>query len=93
MIRTTRSRVTFSAPFTLPEVEEAIDAGTYDVETDEEVVEGIERTTFIRVATLLRCTQRGTTQTLTINPEGLRVALEADAARTAELGRDQPLHG
>jgi hypothetical protein len=43
-IRTTRSQVTFARPFTLAEMDAPLPPGTYDVDTDEEVIEGNERT-------------------------------------------------
>lgn len=43
-IRTTRSKATFAAPFRLPEVAEVLPAGTYDIETDEQIIEGNEHT-------------------------------------------------
>lgn len=52
-VRTTRTQVSFSAPFSLPEVDELLPEGTYDIETDEEVHQGNERTVCVRVATLL----------------------------------------
>lgn len=77
-IRTTSSQVTFASPFRLPEIAETLPAGTYDIETDEEIIEGNERTVFVRVATLLRLTTGGTTQTFTIAPESLNAALAKD---------------
>jgi hypothetical protein len=52
-MRTTRSEVTFTASFNLPELEAPQPAGTYKVETDEEIVEGNERTVYVRRAILL----------------------------------------
>ncbi len=39
--RTTRKSVTFSRPFELAGVDEKFEAGTYDVETVEELIEGL----------------------------------------------------
>jgi hypothetical protein len=84
-IRSTRSQVTFTGPFELPEIDGVLPAGTYDIETDEEMIEAGQRTVFRRVATLLRVTSGGTTQTYTIKPEQLDAALARDGS--AELGR------
>lgn len=81
-IRTTRTHVTFNAPFTLPELDGVQPAGSYDVETDEEAFEGNGRTVYVRVATLLRVCSAGLARTVTINPAGLQAALERDAAAT-----------
>lgn len=77
-LRTTKSSVTFRAPFELRELDEAQPAGTYDIVTDEEIVEGNERTVYIRVATLLHLRKGGTTRIVTIDPAGLQAALVKD---------------
>jgi hypothetical protein len=77
-IRTTRSRVTFNASFALPELDDPLPAGTYDIDTDEDVIEGNERTVYIRTATLIHIRGRGTTCTVTIDPSGLAAALQKD---------------
>jgi hypothetical protein len=79
-IRTTRTQVTFNSSFELAELDSPLPAGTYDVDTDEEVIEGNERTIYIRTATLIHVQGLGTTRTVTINPSGLVDALEQDAA-------------
>jgi hypothetical protein len=79
-IRTTRTQVTFCSPFSLPELDGDQPAGTYEIETDEEAVEGNERTVYVRVATLLHIHSPGSTRTVTIDPAGLAAALERDAA-------------
>lgn len=79
-IRATRKKVTFSAPFSLPELDGSLSAGTYDVTTEEDAFEGNERTVYVRVATLLHIRLPGSARTVTIAPEGLDAALERDAA-------------
>ena len=86
-IRTTRSQVRFKAPFRLAEIEEAQPAGTYDIDTDEEVIEGNERTVFLRVATLIHLRKPGFTETVTIDPKGLEAALDLDVSRAAKSRR------
>ena len=73
-IRTTRSKVTFKSPFSLPEIERELPAGDYDVETDEELIEGLERTAYVRRATLLYVREGATTQVVTIDPKVLEAA-------------------
>lgn len=80
-IRTTRTQVTFRHAFTLPEVGEPLPAGTYDIDTDEEMIEGNERTVYVRTATLLHVRALGTSRIVTLNPTGLDAALVADAAQ------------
>ena len=81
-LRTTRKSVTFNAPFTLKELNEVQPAGTYDIVTDEEIVEGNERNVYIRVATVLYIRTIGTTRMVTIDPRGLEGRL---GPRSGEL--------
>ena len=83
-IRTTRSKATFQAPFVLAELDDPQPAGTYDVETDEEIVEGNSRTVYVRVATLLHLDNGWTTRIVTIDPAGLAAALANDALLAAK---------
>lgn len=55
-------------------------AGTYEIETDEEGIEGNGPTVFRRVATLLILKEPGRTRTITIDPAGLQAALVEDRA-------------
>jgi hypothetical protein len=84
-VRTTRSQATFVAPFTLPELDGPQPAGTYDVETDEEIIEGNERTVYVRVATLLYLESGAETRIVTVDPQGLQAALARDAHGAARL--------
>jgi hypothetical protein len=76
--RTTRSSVTFRAPFYLQGLDETFPAGTYDIDTEEEIIEGNERSVFLRVATLLYLRNAGTVQILTVDPRELEAALAQD---------------
>lgn len=80
--RTTSSSVVFSHPFTLKGVEGCQPAGTYDVDTEEEVIETLNRTVYRRVATLLIIRGIGITRTVTIDPADLLAALERDRCPT-----------
>jgi hypothetical protein len=86
--RTTRSTVTFSRPFTLSGVDGIQPAGTYTVETDEELIQELSFPAYRRIATLLLLpSQPGTAilaQIATIDPLELKAALESDA--TTERG-------
>lgn len=77
-VRTTRSTVTFNAPFILRELDQMHPAGTYDVVTEEEIIEGNLRSVYIRTATLLYIRDGGTTRIVTIDPKGLEAALTLD---------------
>ena len=84
-IRTTRTQVTFKAPFSLPKLDGLQPTGTYDVDTDEERIEGNRHTVYLRVATILHVHSLGSKRFVTIDPAGLEAALERDAA-TVHLG-------
>ncbi len=77
-LRTTKSTVTFHAPFSIPNVLGAQPAGTYDIEIDEELIEGIERTAHRRVATRLYLRTPGSTRTCAVTADDLAAALERD---------------
>ena len=85
-ICTSQMTVTFRRPFVLSGFDEALPAGTYSVETDEELLEGISFPAYRRVRTLIRLHPRaghpGLTQTLTIDPNELDAALKRDQAPT-----------
>lgn len=78
MMRTTRSQVTFNKPFQLAELDAPLSPGTYEIDTDEEVIEGNERTVYVRTATMIHVRRIGSTRTVTINPSGLAAALQHD---------------
>jgi hypothetical protein len=77
-IRTTKSTVTFRAPFQVKGMSEQQPAGTYDIETDEEAIGGNDHTVYRRVATLLILRDAGRTRMVTIDPVSLEAALAAD---------------
>ena len=57
-IRTTRTTVSFSQPFKLKDLEDIQPAGDYFLDTDEELIDGLSRLAYRRVATLLLCHPR-----------------------------------
>jgi hypothetical protein len=77
-VRTTRSSVTFRSPFRLVGIDHLQPAGTYDVETDEDIIEGNEHTVYRRVATILYVRSAGMTPAFTVDPEDLQASLARD---------------
>ena len=81
--RTTRKSVTFSRPFELAGVDEKFDAGTYIVETREEMIEGLSFIAYRRVATTIETPFMGfgqaARQVITIDPKDLETAMNRDA--------------
>ncbi len=80
--RTTETTVTFRRPFTLTAIDGVQPAGTYRLETDEDLLPGLSFHAFQRVATMLHLpamfTSGGTRQVVTVDPTELAIALEAD---------------
>jgi hypothetical protein len=81
-VRTTRTTISFSQPFKLRDVDDIQPAGDYLLDTDEELIEGLSRLAYRRVATLphLPSTSRpqSRTELLSVNPAELDAALEKD---------------
>jgi hypothetical protein len=94
-IRTSSTTVTFRRPFCLGGYDKTLPAGTYDVETDEELLEGISFPVYRRIATLLRQhatpADRGRTRTFTVDPRELDLALERDKTGVQDMQPDSPL--
>lgn len=94
-MRTRKKSVTFNKSFVLGGFDEVLPAGTYSVEMDEELLEGISFPVYRRILTLIHLHARsgspGLTRTLPIDPKELEAALERDQAAT-ELPVD-PLPG
>jgi len=77
-VRTTKTTVTFRSAFRLAGFDGPEPAGTYDLEVDEEIIEGNDRTVYRRIATLLILRSGGTTRTMTVNQANLEAALARD---------------
>lgn len=75
-------RVTFAHPFTLAGFDAPLAAGTYEVETIEEPLDGLSFVAYHRVSTtiLVRDPGSGARQVVTIDPKDLSDALAQDAA-------------
>lgn len=81
MMRTTRKDVIFDAPFVLAGFDEALPAGTYTVDTEEELLEALSFPATLRVSTRLHVRARpGVMQVHEIDPADLDAALARDRA-------------
>jgi hypothetical protein len=82
-VRTSRKSVTFTQPFSLTGIDEVQPAGTYTVETDEELLPGLSFPAYRRVATLIFLRSRGggpiVEEVANIDPLELQAAQERDA--------------
>ena len=94
-VRTTKKTVTFANPFTIGDFDEVLPPGSYNVETDEELLESLSFSAYRRVLTViyLPATYRhpGVSRTLKIEPDDLDAALklDADAADGAQSTRSR----
>jgi hypothetical protein len=81
-IRTTRTTVSFSQPFKLKDLDDIQPAGDYLLDTDEELIEGLSRLGYRRVATLLHLPStsrpQGRTELVSVNPAELDAVLASD---------------
>lgn len=89
-LRTTTTSITFTKPFTLAESNETYPPGVYEVETDEELLEGLSFHAYRRVRTVMRLPvspgRRGVSRSLMIDPEELEAALRQEAQPDAPPG-------
>jgi hypothetical protein len=80
--RTTRKSVTFLHPFSLNVADEKLNAGTYIVETLEELIEGLSFVAYRRVSTTITVPAKGygnaARQVIAIEPSELEAAQELD---------------
>lgn len=71
-VRTRTSTVTFMAPFVLGELDEVLPAGDYEIETDEELIEGVSFLAHRRVSVRIHLPSPGgnpsLTRTVVISP-------------------------
>ena len=85
-MRSTRSTVTFSNPFTLPGYPGDLPAGDYEVLVEEELLQGLSFEAYRRTATYLTVRGRGghagRTELRAISDSDLKEALSRDRAAT-----------
>ena len=80
--RTTRKIVEFSNPFSIEGIGRVLPAGSYEIITDEELIEGLSFPVYRRVATMMMASAKSSgtpsTEMLTIDPRNLAAAMERD---------------
>ena len=81
-MRTTRTTVTFARPFVVGDFDEVLPAGIYNVETDEERLEGISLPAYRRKLTVIQLhaesAHPGRVRSPKIDPNELDAALKRD---------------
>ena len=83
LTRTRRETVTFHSPFSLQGIGRVLAAGSYEVVTDEELIEGLSFPVYRRVATTMLVPAegyRGSVEMLTVDPHNLASAIDRDSA-------------
>jgi hypothetical protein len=82
-VRTSRKTVTFTQPFSLSGIDEVQPAGTYTVETDEELLPGLSFPAYRRIATVIFLRSRDggpvVEEIASVDPLELQAAQERDA--------------
>lgn len=85
--RTTHSIAHFEAPFALGGMEGKLPAGDYDIDHDEELVDGMSWLAWRRVATFIhvpaRTVKSSTSQLVAIDHDELETALKLDRENAA----------
>ena len=84
-IRSRREVVTFNHPFLIKGIDRLLPAGSYDVVTEEEMIESLSFAAFRRIATTITVPVEGSrglaTQAITISPGDLSDAQRIDAGK------------
>lgn len=92
--RTRNSTVTFQHPFTLDGADKLLPAGTYLVETQEELLQSLSFPAYRRIATWIRLVPRDGSRAgsplMGVEPEELAAALAADAAAVVLPPQEKP---
>jgi hypothetical protein len=80
--RTDRTTLSFEHPFCLKGVDRTLPAGTYQVITDEELIDGLSFLAYRRLSTMMVVPgqQASSIEMVTIDPLELRAAQDRDAA-------------
>ena len=79
--RTSSKQVTFRRPFLLSGLADMQPAGTYVVDTEEELIDALSFSAWKRVATAMQLTHGGATEYLPVDPGELSEAQMRDGAQ------------
>jgi hypothetical protein len=85
-LRTNRKFITFNHPFSLQADGRRFPAGSYEVVTDEELIEGLSFPVYRRIATMIMVPAQsyaGTVEMLTIDPNELAAAIKNDTSASS----------
>ncbi|MDK1384310.1 hypothetical protein QN224_02675 [Sinorhizobium sp. 8-89] len=95
MFARTKSRtVHFDEPFRVPDIDQVVPAGDYEVDEDEELIEGISWLAYRRVATFIKLPatieNKFQTRLIAIDPEELERLITADRRKHATSSPPKP---
>ena len=93
LTRTHRKTAIFNGPFLLEDIGRPLPAGSYEIVTDEELIEGLSFPVYRRIATMMLApaqSNHATVEMLTVDPIALAAAIERDAAVIAEKSNRIP---
>jgi hypothetical protein len=80
--RTRRKLMTFAQPFLLRAIDAMQPAGTYNVDTDEELIDGLSFLAYRRTATWIHLpsitTKSGSSQMILVQPSELKAGVQLD---------------
>jgi hypothetical protein len=85
--RTRRKLLTFAQPFLLRGIDAVVPAGTYRIDTDEELIDGLSFLAYRRTATWIHLpsitTKSGCSQLILVQPSELETGYESNERSTA----------
>lgn len=91
-IRTSSKFVIFNHPFKIGTLSELQPAGSYQVDTDEELIEGLSFVAYKRILTIIHLHSKtklnSLTRALTINVKDLEIALQEDRIDSGNILED-----
>ena len=87
MTRHTTATVTFRRPFILDGFEQLQPAGSYIVDTEEELMDTVLSSGWKRTSTAMRLMRHGAVEQVPVNPDQLQQALMRDSAQEDSVSR------
>src|ERR1051325_10006863 len=88
--RHTTATVTFRRPFILDGFEQLQPAGSYIVDTEEELMDSVLCSGWKRTSTAMRLMRHGAVEQVPVDPEQLQEALRRDGAQADSLSSSAP---
>ncbi len=82
--RSRRETIVFKHPFKIKSIGRDLAAGSYEIVTDEDMIDGLSFASFRRTSTMMMVpalSPRGSMEMIAIEPSELSVAQDEDAAR------------